>query len=65
MLSQKRADAVKSTLINEFNIDKSRLTAEGFGQKQLLSKGNTKADHNLNRRVVAKIETVEKKVITK
>jgi OOP family OmpA-OmpF porin len=65
MLSQKRADAVKSTLINEFNIDKSRLTAEGFGQKQLLSTGNTKADHNLNRRVVAKIETIEKKVITK
>ena len=65
ILSQKRADAVKNVLINQFNIDASRLSAIGFGETQLLSKGNTRVDHNLNRRVVAKIETIVKNVITK
>lgn len=65
VLSQKRADAVKSVLINEFDIDASRLSAEGFGETQLISKGNTKADHETNRRVVAKVEATVKKMITK
>lgn len=64
-ISQKRADAVKSVLINKFTIDSSRLSAKGFGETQLMSKGNTKADHELNRRVVAKIATTVKKVIKK
>ena len=64
-LSQKRADAVKMELINKFDIDASRLSAEGFGETQLISKGNTKADHETNRRVVAKIEATVKKIITK
>lgn len=65
MLSQKRADAVKNTLISKFNIDASRLSATGFGETQLISKGNTRADHNTNRRVVAKIETTIKEVVSK
>lgn len=65
MLSQKRADAVKKTLINKFNVAESRLVAKGFGQTQLLSEGTTKADNALNRRVVAKIETVEKEIVYK
>lgn len=65
MLSEKRANAVKNVLINKFNIDESRLSAKGFGQQQLLSQGNTPADHKLNRRVVAQIETVTQKVMTK
>ncbi len=65
MISQKRADAIKNILINEFNIDESRLTAKGFGETQLLSKGNSLADHIANRRVVAKIETTVKEVVTK
>lgn len=64
-LSQKRADAVKTALINEFDIDSSRVAAKGFGEEQLLSTGNTKADHDLNRRVVAKIKTTVKAVVTK
>jgi OOP family OmpA-OmpF porin len=64
-LSQKRAEAIKNLLINEFDIDASRLSAEGFGETQLISKGNTSADHNINRRVVAKIETLVKTVINK
>jgi OOP family OmpA-OmpF porin len=64
-LSQKRAEALKSVLINELNIEKSRLSAKGFGETQLISKGNTKADHEMNRRVVAKIKTTVKNVINK
>jgi OmpA-OmpF porin, OOP family len=60
-LSQKRANAVKAVLVNDYHIDKTRITAQGFGQTQLLSTGNTKADHQLNRRVVAKIEAITKK----
>ena len=65
VISQKRADAVKNALINKFNIEKSRLSAKGFGETQLISKGNTKADNMKNRRVVAKIEATVKKVMTK
>lgn len=65
-LSQKRADAVKSALINEFSIDERRLSTKGFGEEQLLAKGNTPEDHLMNRRVIAKIEkTIEKAVTTK
>jgi OOP family OmpA-OmpF porin len=64
-LSNKRADAVKNILINQFAIDASRLSSEGFGETQLISKGNTRADHNANRRVVAKIETTVKNVMKK
>lgn len=65
MLSQKRADSVKNTLVNEFNIDASRLNAKGFGQTQLLAEGTSSAANKMNRRVVAKIETTTKEVITK
>ena len=54
-LSQKRADAVKSVLVNKFNIEESRLASQGLGETQLISNGNSKADHEMNRRVVAKI----------
>ncbi|PKH89491.1 OmpA family protein [Colwellia sp. Bg11-28] len=64
-LSQKRADAVKSLLINKFDIEESRLSAKGFGETQLISKGNTAADHELNRRVIAKIEATVKKMMIK
>lgn len=65
MLSQKRADAVKSILINKFDITESRLTSKGFGESQLLSDDNTAAAHTMNRRVVAKISTSTKKAVTK
>ncbi|TWX55170.1 OmpA family protein [Colwellia hornerae] len=65
MLSQKRADTIKGLLINKFAIDASRLSAKGFGETQLIAQGTSPADNSVNRRVVAKIETVVKKVITK
>lgn len=65
MLSTKRANTIKSVLINKYNIDESRLSANGFGETQLISKGNTRADHNLNRRVIAQITTTVKKAMSK
>ena len=65
MLSQKRADAVKNILVNDFGIDSSRLTAEGFGETRLLTTGTSIADNTLNRRVVAKIEATKKAAVTK
>jgi len=65
MMSKKRAESVKSILVNKFNIDASRLTTKGYGQTQLLSTDNTIAAHKLNRRVVAKVATSVKEVVTK
>jgi OOP family OmpA-OmpF porin len=65
MMSKKRAESVKSILVNKFNIDASRLTTKGYGQTQLLSTNNTIAAHKLNRRVVAKVATSVKEVVTK
>lgn len=65
MISKKRAKSVKSILVNKFNIDASRLTTKGYGQTQLLSTDNNIAAHKLNRRVVAKIATSVKEVVTK
>ena len=64
-LSQKRADAVKSVLVNKFNIEESRLASKGLGETRLISKGNSKTDHEVNRRVVARIETTVKDVVKK
>ncbi|WP_077343126.1 OmpA family protein [Pseudocolwellia agarivorans] len=64
-LSEKRAYSVKNALINNFNISANRLSAVGFGETQLLSQGNTAADHKANRRVVAQIETTTKNVVKK
>ncbi|MBA6329239.1 OmpA family protein [Colwellia sp. MB02u-6] len=65
MMSKKRAESVKSILVNKFNIDASRLTTKGYGQTQLLSTDNNIAAHKLNRRVVAKVATSVKEVVTK
>lgn len=64
-LSQERADAVKAVLMGTFNIEANRLSAKGFGETQLVAKGNTSADHRLNRRVVAQIETTVKEAVSK
>tara|TARA_R110002050_G_scaffold191458_1_gene326220 strand:- start:3137 stop:4204 length:1068 start_codon:yes stop_codon:yes gene_type:complete len=65
VLSEKRAYSVKNALINNFDISANRLSAKGFGETQLLSQGNTAADHEVNRRVVAQIQTTTKKAVKK
>ena len=58
-LSQKRADAIVSLLVNKFNIDSKRLTAIGYGEERLLDTANTKEAHHVNRRIEVKVsETI-------
>ncbi len=62
-LSQRRAEAVHDVLINEYQINPSRLRAVGYGEVQLLvSPEITDEDYQMNRRVIARIETVVKEV---
>jgi outer membrane protein OmpA-like peptidoglycan-associated protein len=48
-LSERRAGAVRQYLIAQFGIDKSRLTAKGFGKAQLLDPA--RPEDGVNRRV--------------
>jgi len=49
-LSERRGAAVRSALI-QLGCDPSRITVEAYGEQNLLSHGNTEADHRVNRRV--------------
>jgi outer membrane protein OmpA-like peptidoglycan-associated protein len=53
ILSQQRADAVKELLVTKFGIDEGRIATKGYGSSQMLSKADTDAAHNLNRRIEA------------
>jgi OOP family OmpA-OmpF porin len=55
MISQKRANAVRTLLINKYGIDGARLTAKGFGETQLLDTSNTVAANKVNRRITANV----------
>ncbi len=62
-LSEKRAQSVRSLLINEYGIDGSRLKAVGFGESRLKRTDNTREAHRLNRRIEVVVSTkVETKV---
>jgi OOP family OmpA-OmpF porin len=61
MISKKRAEAVRTLLINDYGINPSRISAVGFGETQLLDTSNTAAANNVNRRITAKV-TASKKV---
>ncbi len=55
-LSERRANAVRNTLISQFNIDGSRVSVEGRGESQPVADNSTSEGRALNRRVVAEIE---------
>jgi outer membrane protein OmpA-like peptidoglycan-associated protein len=50
-LSRKRADSVKTFLTQNFQIDASRLTTEGFGDTKPIAKNDTEQGRAQNRRV--------------
>lgn len=58
-LSQKRADSVKQSLIDEFGIDAKRLNSVGYGIEQPIADNATAEGRAKNRRVVAKVEAEE------
>lgn len=59
MLSQQRADAVRTLLI-KYGISASRLTATGFGENQLLDTSDTTEANKVNRRITAKVTASKK-----
>ena len=54
-LSLARANSVKSALVNDYNVDASRLTTEGFAWDQPIADNSTKEGRAMNRRVFATI----------
>jgi OmpA-OmpF porin, OOP family len=50
-LSKRRADAVRSVLVSQFNVDGSRLTSSGFGPGKPVASNDTPDGRAQNRRV--------------
>jgi len=64
-ISQQRANAVKTLLVNKYGIDADRLNAVGYGETQLLDTANTAAANAANRRIEINVETTVKTKLTK
>lgn len=64
-LSQKRADAVRMTLINTFNLDASRVSAVGYGEENPIADNNTAEGRAANRRVVGVVKSTIQKAAVK
>ena len=50
-LSKERAEAVKTALVNIYNISANRLTTEGKGESEPVAENNTASGKAQNRRV--------------
>lgn len=50
-LSKRRAEAVRSVLVSQFNVDGSRLTSNGFGPGKPVASNDTPEGRAANRRV--------------
>lgn len=61
-LSMRRAKAIKTILVDKYQIDAQRITAVGYGFERLLLEGDDEYIHARNRRIVAEIE-IERSVV--
>ncbi|MFT5282268.1 MAG: OOP family OmpA-OmpF porin [Yoonia sp.] len=59
MLSENRAESVRMLLINEYDVDATRLKAIGYGETRLKSTANTNEASRMNRRIEAKVTALE------
>lgn len=64
-LSQKRADAVRMTLINNFKLDAKRVSAIGYGEENPIADNKTAEGRAANRRVVGVVTSTIKKAAVK
>jgi len=55
-LSQRRAEAVVNSLVDNYGIDRSRLSAKGYGKTQPITTNVTEAGKQQNRRIQAIID---------
>lgn len=60
-LSQRRADAVRNALINDYGIASNRLSAVGFGEGRPIADNSTSEGRQKNRRVMAVIQVTTEK----
>jgi len=60
-LSEQRAAAVKTYLVEEFNIDPDRLKAKGFGESRPIATNDTAAGRQENRRVIGVVSKALKR----
>ncbi|MGB2740454.1 MAG: OmpA family protein [Cognaticolwellia sp.] len=58
-LSNNRAKAVALMLVNDFNIDDSRISSIGYGFERLEAIGDSERVHATNRRIMAEISLTE------
>ena len=59
-LSQRRADAVKSVLVNKYGVGSGRVSSVGYGETRPIADNATEAGRALNRRVEAQVEAQAK-----
>ncbi len=59
VLSERRAAAVKSYILAQYDIDASRITTAGRGESEPLESNASKAGRAANRRVIGQIDYVE------
>lgn len=64
-LSQRRADAVKKLMVEQYGINTSRLIAKGYGEERPLDDSNTAAAARVNRRIEAVVTASEKVKVKK
>lgn len=57
-LSQKRADSVRTLLIDTYDLDADRLEAIGYGESQLKDTSETAEAHRINRRIEVRVKAV-------
>lgn len=62
LLSQQRADAVRTMLVNRFGVDAARLSSVGYGSAKPVADNKTVEGKAQNRRVIA-VLTAEKQVM--
>lgn len=58
-LSANRAEAVVFVLVNDFNIDKERVSSIGYGFSRLKEMGDTEEAHAANRRIMGQLSHIE------
>ncbi|MFQ3235553.1 MAG: OOP family OmpA-OmpF porin, partial [Paraglaciecola sp.] len=64
-LSEERAKAVRSLLIEQYSINPDRIKAVGFGETKLLDAPTTKEANKINRRIVARVAASTREKLTK